>query len=187
MRIDKKQNHYLLRVQDTQKSTIHANLTSLWNTLDRLKRKQPYIIQQGISSLTVSENPFDVRVHILRVGGKWVTGGIIGKIAPKKNIVTNGSAGAHPSLIDNLLRVHLGLALDEATALKKQLQTVSIHAAKALEAKNPKWCEYGLDVGIDANRNVWIYEMNTLPGATGFQEIDQKSYLRICALRKLAS
>lgn len=188
MRIDKKQNrYYILRVQDTKKSTTHSDLDSLWNTLNRVKRKQSYIIQQGISSITVSEKPFDVRVHLLRVNGNWLVGGMIGKIAPKENIVTNGSAGAIPALIDNLLRTNLRLTPEETAELKYQLKTVSINAAKAMEAKNPRWCEYGLDVGIDRHRNVWIYEMNTTPGATGFKEIDQKSYLRICSLRKRAS
>jgi hypothetical protein len=187
IRIDKKPEHYILRVQDTKKSSTHLDLTSLWNTLNRVKRKQSYIIQQGICSVTVSEKPFDVRVHLIRVEGKWHVGGMIGKVAPKENIVTNGSAGAFPALIDDLLTSNLGLTLNETTDLKNQLKTVSINAAKTMNTKYPHWCEFGLDVGIDANRNVWIYEINTLPGATGFKEIDRPSYHRIRSLRKRAS
>lgn len=187
IRIDKNDKNYILRVQDTQKYYTFSTTASLWNAINQAKRKQSYIIQQGILSLTSAGKPFDVRVHLVRVNETWHVGGLVAKLANKKSIVTNGAHGAAATQIDDLLKSHLNCSLSEASDVKNQLKRVSLNAVKALRAKNPKWWEYGLDIGIDEDRQPWIYEMNTLPALTGFREIDPSAYNRILTLRKLAS
>lgn len=187
IRVDKNAESYSLRVQDTQKIFTIEHASSLWSAIKQVKRKQSYIIQQGIPSLTTRGKPFDVRAHLVRVDGTWYVGGLVAKLAKKKSIVTNGAHGAVATHIDDLLTSHLDCSSSEAKEVKNQLRRVSLNAVKALRYKNFGWWEYGLDIGIDKNLHPWIYETNTLPALTGFREIDQAAYRRIRSLRQRAS
>lgn len=187
IRIDNNMDNYTMRVQDTKKTYTYSTISDLWKGINRVKRKQSYIIQQGITSLTTEGKPFDVRAHLVRVGGTWHVGGLVAKLAMKKSIVTNGAHGAVATQIDDLLISHLACSPEKAKEIKEQLKRVALNAAKAMKAKNPGWCQYGLDIGIDGSRNVWIYEMNTLPALTGFREIDLSAYRRIRSLLERAS
>lgn len=174
----------MLRSIDTGHYSFHQNVHSLSTTINRLKRKQHYIIQQGITSTTQLDYPFDIRVHVLKVNESWVFGGMIGKVAKKKSIVTNACQGAVPTHIDTVLNDFRGYSEEESEALKTAIEKLAIDVATEMGKKHTDWKEFGLDVGIDDEGHIWIYEVNFKPGCLLFRNIDQHAYLHIRSLQK---
>ncbi|SFI59894.1 YheC/YheD family protein [Thermoflavimicrobium dichotomicum] len=187
MRIDRQPNGtYLLRIQSQPWKWIYKHPFPLWKKVLQLKMKRPYIIQQGIDSFTSAGNVFDIRTHLLRIDGEWVVGGIIGRIAAKDHIVTNAYSGGKSKKIIPLLMEELGMDTDEAHHTINQLIQLSNESVNVISQVHPKWYEYGLDIGIDSKRHLWIYEINIKPGLLVFKD-DPETHQKIMKLREQAS
>jgi hypothetical protein len=148
--------------------------------------KRPYLIQQGIPSLTKSKKLFDIRTHLVRVNGEWKLGGIIGRIAHKDPLVTNAYSGGKSKKIMPLLTRELGYTEEQAHLMIQQLSDLSFEAVQTISHVYPKWYEYGLDIGIDEQKRPWIYEINIKPGLLVFEE-DKETLEYIKHLRANAS
>lgn len=187
MRIDRMgELSYMLRTIDTKHYSFYQDVYRLNNAVHQLKRKQSYIVQQGIMSVTQLNYPFDIRVHVVRVSGVWTFGGMIGKVAKRKSIVTNACQGAIPTHIDTILTDFRGLNEEKSKEIKTIIEKVALDAANEMGKTHSGWTEFGLDLGIDENNHIWIYEVNFKPGSVLFRHIDQPAYLHIQALRKQA-
>lgn len=185
IRIDRMGEHsYMLRSIDTKHYSFHQHSHTIMATINRLRRKQHYIVQQGITSATQINYPFDIRIHVLKADNVWTLGGMIGKVAKKKSIVTNACQGAIPTHIDTLLTKFRSYSEEESKAIKTTLEKVAIDVANEMGKKHPNWKEFGLDVGIDQENHIWIYEVNFKPGCLLFRNIDQPAYLQIRSLQK---
>ena len=124
-----------------------------------------FVAQRFINSRTASGIPFDVRVHIQRGKlAKWFITKIYVRLGLSKAITSNiagggGLADAKPFLISNFGEElgadiykrleHLGLALPE------KLQRSYQHNIDAI----------GLDVGIEPDGALYIFEVNSGPGS----------------------
>lgn len=177
---------YMLRSRDTDEALFIKDFNPLWVNLNRFKHRRFYIIQQGISSITRAGNPFDIRVHVTRVNGKWVIAGIVSRLANIESIVTNYFREGPSTNVSTLLTEHLHLSSTVSERIIRKLKAVSLKSAKAISTVYPRWSEFGLDIGIDANNKLWIYEINITPGANVFQKLNYKSFLRILHLRQRA-
>lgn len=183
MRVDRMgESSYMLR--DTQRFSFYQDISDLTEAVFQLKRKQSYLIQQGIISVTQLNYPFDIRAHVIKVNGVWTFGGMIGKVAKKKSIITNASQGAVPTHIDTILTNFRGLNEEQSEEVKTKIRRIALDAAQEMDKKHPKWSEFGLDIGIDEGNHIWIYEINFRPGFILFRYIDQPAYLFIHSLRK---
>lgn len=188
IRTDRMGDHsIMLRSIDTKHYSFHQNPNSLFTAINRLKRKKHYIIQQGITSTTQLHYPFDIRIHVLKANDAWTIGGMIGKVAKKKSIVTNASKGALPTHIDTILNVFRGYSEEQSQEIKSTIEKITIDVATEMGKKHTDWKEFGLDVGIDEENRIWIYEVNFKPGCLLFRNIDQPAYLHIRELQKQIS
>jgi hypothetical protein len=121
-----------------------------------------------------------------RVNGKWIVAGMIGNIARPGGIITTESSGGTCTYVHDLLQDHLGFKHSQAIKTIDKLQSIASHATNTLSSMYPTWSEFGLDIGIDPNKNIWIFEINITPGALVFQKLDKKIFRRILHLRKMA-
>ena len=187
IRIDRLANNKLkLRTRDDQTTSYHTNILSLWRNILRKKRKRPYLIQQGINSLTKNQRLFDIRVHLFRIHGNWVIGGIIGRIATQNGIATNAYSGGQPKEIMALLREDLGLSWEQQKRTIHDLCQLSLIATEWISRIHPKWSEFGLDIGIDRNGHYWLYEINIKPGLYVFR-YEKELLAKLRQMRKKAS
>lgn len=187
LRVDVHSNgSYLLRSRDIDDQWIYQNHSDLWNHINQIKHPRSYIVQQGISSVTKQGNPFDIRVHLTRVNRRWIIAGMVGRMAPLDGIVTNYFLEGPTTYVSNLLTGSLELSSHQANGLIHEIKTLSLTTTKIISTTYPKWSEFGLDIGIDAERKLWIYEINITPGASVFQRLNYQSYLRVLKLRKQA-
>jgi hypothetical protein len=185
MRIDKLPNgHYLLRSRDTKKENTCKNLTALNRSIQHIKMKRPYLIQQGIISQTPSGKMVDIRVHLFRLGHVWQTAGMAARIASIKNVVTNRSSGGKPIYLDELLKSHLSYTATEAKQKVAELTRLATRAVQLISDRYPSYSEFGVDVGIDREGKLWIYEVNIRPSLRMFKQLNYSLFLRLLRLRK---
>jgi hypothetical protein len=168
--------------QELEIDQIHHIL----HPFERLGRLNTYIIQEGIESVTLNGQPFNIRVHVQSVKSDWAIGGMYASIGfddLKQNGVVNPNRGSHVISIQELFQDYLAMDHDQERDIMSKLSTVSIAASKAIASKY--WFrEYGVDIGIDHQCEPVIFEVNTTPGIGGFYTADKQLWEHIVNKRK---
>lgn len=186
IRIEQTDNSYVVKPRDRDKTIRSSSIKGLMRCIQREKMHRSYLIQQGIASYTKNGRLFDIRTHLLRIQGEWEIGAMIGRVATKRGVATNAYSGGTPVPIRLLLKNHLDLNNEKSEAYIERLSTLSFEATQTFGKVFPKWTEFGLDIGIDENNHLWIYEINIKPGMLVFRK-DRPSYERIMQMKKLKS
>lgn len=186
IRIDRLPNgRYLLRSSGNKNIYVFRDITLLHQQIQRIKMKRGYLIQQGITSQTPSGKMVDIRVHLLRLNRKWTPVAMAARIAPTRNVVTNLIRGGQPMEINKLLTSELKYTKEKANQKKASLSTIATRVGQLMSAKHPFYTEFGVDIGIDKNGKLWIYEVNIRPDARVFK-FNYPLYLQLLRLRKQA-
>ncbi len=129
--------------------------------------KETFIVQPYIQSVTKTGQVFDFRLHVQKNGeGEWVITTIYPRIAPQGSIIANINSGGYTNYLDPFLEHEFK---DEAFNIRKKLEFFSLSLAKHLdELQMEKYGEMideiGVDVGMDEQQKLWIYEVNWRPG-----------------------
>lgn len=161
------------RVQVTGK---HALITLLKRRMQPRKR---YLIQQGIRLKQIGGRPFDIRVIVQKPGSEWQAMGMAAKVAAKEKIVTNRSTGGLALTVSRALKSGFGWSDHYIRSVERWLSHIALQTAYTLSARFPNLRVLGLDIGIDVQGNVWIFEVNTRPQFHLFQKTDPAKYRKI--------
>jgi glutathione synthase/RimK-type ligase-like ATP-grasp enzyme len=143
---------------------LHRHLESL------LLPHKRYLIQEGIQLATIDRRPFDVRVLLQKPTHFWVISGMIAKKAARSQFVTNHCKGGTPVALEQALKQMEGVPVPPARILE-ELKRISLLTAKVLDKRFPGIRELGLDVGIDQQGRLHIFEVNTRPQFQMFRKI----------------
>ncbi|MCJ8009851.1 YheC/YheD family protein [Lederbergia wuyishanensis] len=139
----------------------------LTNLIRERVKNGTYILQPYITSVTKSGQVFDFRLHVQKNGeGKWVITTIYPRIAPMGSIIANINNGGYTNYLDPFLEQEFK---DNAFNIKRTLEHFSLSLAKHLDELQMVLYdevidEIGIDVGLDQNNKIWIYEVNWRPG-----------------------
>ncbi|MBS4172206.1 YheC/YheD family protein [Bacillus sp. FJAT-49736] len=155
---------------------------------EKLGRLGNYIVQEGIQSFSSSGLPFCLRVHVQKLEGKWIIGGMNAKIGTPATIdsgILNYHRGSQVITVEELLTLHLKMDQAKKKEVMDCLAKVALSAAEVISSHFP--CrEYGIDFGLDPNGKPVLFEINTTPGINGFAQIENKAiWKRIIEIRKL--
>lgn len=123
-----------------------------------------YLVQQYITCKTINGNTFDFRIHIQKNGqGRWVVTSIYGRIGPPDSIITNISNGGSAVYFEPLLKQEFPRNHE---ALAGKLESLGLDLGAHMdEIYGESFDELGIDVGIERNEKIWLYEVNWRPGA----------------------
>lgn len=182
----------LYRIKGTGRWAIRLNgqvysyrdVASLLSSSPFLKmKKDPYIIQRGISLIEIGGRSLDFRVHCMKLTrSNWTVVGIMGKQAAKNQAVTNFSQGGKAVPLNQALGKGMGMNSTSIQKVRAKLNRLGAYMAKHYFNYAR---ELGLDVGIDKRGKVWIIEGNTVPGANLFRFHEDKTlYGKIMAARR---
>ncbi|TCP69438.1 YheC/YheD family protein [Baia soyae] len=186
IRIERHRPHRVTLMASDNGHTFTAPLHAqkIFRHIQKLRMDRPYLIQQGIDSLTKNHNLFDLRVHLVRWKEKWRIAGIAGRIASEHLIVTNYQHGVEYKPIMNLLKNDLDYLPPKAKKTVEKIHTLSLQAIQIISHTYPKWNEFGIDMGIAQNGRIWIYEVNIHPSIQVFQIFNPNAYQRITKTRR---
>ncbi|WP_082337363.1 YheC/YheD family protein [Lysinibacillus sp. FJAT-14745] len=139
--------------------------------LDELIRRQlstgTFIMQPYIQSKMKSGQIYDFRLHVQKNGeGKWIVTTVYPRIAPNGSIIPNINNGGYTNYLDPFLEQEFK---EEAFNIRRMLEHFSLSLAHHLDEIQMVQFgevidEIGIDVGLDENQKIWMYEVNWRPG-----------------------
>jgi uncharacterized circularly permuted ATP-grasp superfamily protein len=154
------------------KKKLYSGISILYHALSKIIGKQKYVIQQGISFITIDQRPVDFRILLYKPGKHWEVMGVMGKWAAKNKIVTNYSSGGQAITPRYALKHAKFTSKKKYTQLEDQLSLLGLYMAK----HHFNYArEFGLDIGLDHSGKIWIIEGNTVPGIKLFKYHDDKT------------
>ncbi len=160
IKASKKANKYVL--QTSRYTFTLQDISDLYHKLTRIIGKKRYMIQQGISLISIDNRPIDFRVLVLRPYEKWELIGIMGKLAGKNKIVTNHSRGGRPILFAKAMKKSLRLSELDMHRLEANLNAVSMAIVKQLSKDYRYVREVGIDMAVVTDLNIGILETTSM-------------------------
>lgn len=132
--------------------------------LTSLIREKVLLVQPYISSKTTQGLPFDLRLHVQKNGdGKWVITLIYPRIGSDDGIISNVSSGGYIAKLESFLEREYG---SEGFDFQRTLEKFALRFSEELDCLyDNRLDELGIDIGIDENKKLWIYEVNWRPGS----------------------
>jgi hypothetical protein len=158
---------YYCRFHGGERNVLHR-FTTLESLLTHYfhKNKQRfkgYLAQQGIRLIRVQKRPVDFRVHLHKDSSdRWKVVGIGSKLAGLGSITTHVRTGGTLLSTQQLFDKNFG---DRSEQMLQTLKDTAITISEVLEenADGPLG-EIGMDMGIDQNFRIWLFECNAKPG-----------------------
>lgn len=151
------------KINDAGKISIYTKKELLDLVLLKIQ-EQEYIVQRFISCQIKTGHVSDFRLHVQKNGeGKWVITSIYPRIGPLGSITSNLGSGGYTAYLDNFLQKEFN---DDWFNVKRSLEYFSLSFSNhfdSLYADSPL-DELGIDVGIDENQRLWLFEVNWRPG-----------------------
>jgi glutathione synthase/RimK-type ligase-like ATP-grasp enzyme len=176
-------NIFLLNATEERITVQKGRKIRKYNNIRFLEELQEIIgegemfIQMFVTTATKAGMPYDFRLHVQKDGeGKWTNGAIYPKVGTGGKIVTNLAQGG---LITNLDRFLNHEFEDEAINIRHYLEVFALQFAEHFDTLYPhKFDELGIDVGLDENMKLWIYEVNWRPGHVFIEAKTAKNAVR---------
>lgn len=139
----------------------HTHFHNMYHSLNHVKAKRKYLIQQGIDLVTIKERPIDYRVKIVKVHGHWLFRSMVGRLAKPGLFVTNLSKGGKQ--LTCLQGLKSSMLQGSIHRKRKEMKKLTIICTGIMERHFPGISELGFDYGVDVNNRIWIFEVNTRP------------------------
>lgn len=170
--IKKRNNLYEIQSED---ETVILDYKKTSRFINERISKQLYIAQKYINCRTTSGQPYDFRLHVQKdIEGKWIITSIYPRISLSDSIVCNVSNKGCSTKLKTFLKTEFG---EDFLAVNEQLEEFALRLAAHMdkiqkEQSSQELDELGIDVGLDRNRHMWIYEVNWRPGTPPVLNID---------------
>lgn len=133
-----------------------------------------YVVQQGIRLIEIDSCPIDFRFHMHKNGrNEWVPVGIGAKKAGRGSVTTHVKNGGSLLTPEHALSRTFGA---ESKEVLEKAKSVAVKMSEAIERNYPhRLGELGLDIGIDKDGEVWMFEANAKPGRSIFKHPSLKA------------
>ncbi|WP_123041337.1 YheC/YheD family protein [Cohnella candidum] len=132
-----------------------------------------YVAQQGIRLVEIDSCPIDFRFHMHKDGSnRWVVAGIGAKKAGRGSVTTHIKNGGSLMTPEQALMHTFG---DRTLEVLEEAKDTAVQLSEAIERNYSHTLgELGLDIGIDRDGAVWMFEANAKPGRSIFKHPELK-------------
>ncbi len=132
-----------------------------------------YLIQKYLPLSKVNNSPFDIRVVMQkRPDQKWGCTGIECRVS-NNGYLTNISRGGYALPLDVTLQQAFPTNKE---SLMQQINELGQSFCLYMDTFGEHFAEFGLDIAIDKDKNLWIIEANVFPSFKGFKKMDLDTY-----------
>lgn len=170
VRIELMDQHYQVQVRHNEqiRQKIFERARELFEYLKRFCGNKKYILQQGVYLKEVDGGATDFRVHLHKDQfAQWNIVAIGGKVAGNGSITTHVHSGGRVLPAAEVL--HLWYREGKERILQ-QMQSYALQIAEYLDDQlQGVFGELGLDMGIDQDDQIWLFEVNSKPGKAIFK------------------
>ncbi|MCL2402357.1 MAG: YheC/YheD family protein [Oscillospiraceae bacterium] len=169
----KKAGYEFILQSSTEETTHNAEEMAdfILNKIDQ----DEYIMQPYLNCRTKAGVPYDLRLHVQKGDmGKWMPPIIYPRISSNDSIVCNIGQGGYTSDLTSFLTQEFGKRYYD---IRKYIEMFSLQFAVHMdEIQNDLYdealSELGIDIGLDENQKIFIYEVNWRPGHPPFNNIN---------------
>jgi hypothetical protein len=160
--IEKLNERPLYQLIDGQHS-ITLNRKELESLIADLILERKYLLQPFIMCKTKTGLTYDFRLHVQKNGrGSWEINLIYPRISGNGKLISNISSGGYRGDLEPFLILEFG---DEFEQIKAVLEDFALSFSTHFDTLyEHSFDELGIDVGIDQQKRLWIFEVNWRPG-----------------------
>lgn len=136
-----------------------------------------YLIQQYLELARIGSSLFDIRVVMQKGADRsWGCTGIECRVSGGSSHITNIARGGHALTLDEALKQSF---LQNYEDIPEKINKLCLKFCARMDRMGHHFAEFGMDIAIDAHRNIWIIEANVFPSFKGFKATDWNTYLLI--------
>ena len=136
-----------------------------------------YLIQQYLRLAKIGNSCFDIRVVMQKDRQReWGCTGIECRVSGEGSHLTNISRGGNALTLEDALQLSFGKNYEE---LPNNILSFCRRFCEYMDTQGGHFAEFGMDVAVDVNKNLWLIEANVFPSFKGIKRIDPKTYLAI--------
>jgi len=135
-----------------------------------------YIIQKYLSLARVGNSLFDIRVIMQkRRIGIWDCTGIECRVSNNSHL-TNISRGGYALTLDEALQQAFS---SDHEFINREIHDFCQKFCSYMDRMGEHFAEFGMDIAVDTDKNIWLIEANVFPSFKGFKKMDRQMYLSI--------
>jgi len=150
------------------------NTAALRRKLHTMIKSSRYIIQPYLSLANRHNHPFDIRLLLQKnIKGQWQTTGTAIRCGSPGGITSNLHGGGTAHSVSQFLADQY--SKEEIEQLRRRIDSISLQAAEQLEQRLGKFAELAFDFGLDQKGQLWLLEVNSKPGRSCFEAIQDKA------------
>lgn len=157
--VTKKEDKYIVGIQKEESVLTSCEFQNLY--IEEIKGTA-HVVQKAMISRALSGDPFDCRIHLEKNGkGNWRVLDISVRIGIGQKVISNVGYGGGRAKVEPFLEMNYG---DKWEKVHENLKATGLKIARRIErARKTKLMTLGLDVGIDPEGNLFIFEANSAP------------------------
>lgn len=161
LKVTRISNGVIVRYSNSKKGKLFKSWSVLKFYLQKIIKKDSYLIQQAIDLVKFDNQIIDFRIIMVKNNqGKWDNIGAFSRYGGKNSIVSNITAGGKAEIGVKTLRTVFNLTLKEIIPLVNLINNLILDAIAILEEQGYHLGNLGFDIGIDQSGKVWIIEIN---------------------------
>lgn len=157
--LEKKNGDYIV---GHQKKEIKFSQEELIPFFEEIIKERRYILQKHITSRSLQGDPFDCRVHVEKNGkGEWVSAKKFIRIGIGQKVISNVNQGGGINDPEPFLKANFEHNWE---SIIQELDELAVTLPYKIERlRKTKIMSLGLDVGIDKNGKLYLFEVNGAP------------------------
>lgn len=138
---------------------------------------EKYIVQRCLPLANISGMRYDVRVVMQKHPDKsWGCSGIECRVSAPDCHLTNISRGGFALTLHEALRRSFASGWEGIPA---RIDALCRRFCARMEETGEHFAEFGMDIAVDTDKNLWLIEANVFPSFKGFRATDYPTYLSI--------
>lgn len=135
-----------------------------------------YLIQKYLHLAKIGTSIFDIRVVMQKHAGRiWGCTGIECRVSNNIHL-TNISRGGYALTLQKTLEK--AFEKDE-DGLAEKIDLFCHKICDQMDQMGHHFAEFGMDIAVDEQKNIWLIEVNVFPSFKGFEKTDYDTYLKI--------
>lgn len=132
-----------------------------------------FLLQKYVESRSNHGLPFDIRIHVRRgKAARWQLVKLYARIGAGDSIVSNIAAGGSMAEAKAFLTAQFGQ--DKGRMILNELKAMAGDFPAKFQSLYPEFMidALGIDIGVDRDGKLWLFEVNSCPGAKFFELAD---------------
>lgn len=170
VRVERGVRDYSVQIRHDEHNVVKKfdRMRELFDFLQKICGNKKYVLQQGIYLKQVDGGATDFRVHLHKDQfGQWNIVAIGGKVAGTGSITTHVHSGGRVMDATDVLNLWYE---DRKNEMLHRLSYHALQVAMYLDDQlQGVFGELGLDMGIDQDDRIWLFEVNSKPGKAIFK------------------